>query len=256
MTSGSNSPFSFWQDVHRLLLSGHHTDALRQLATASASDQTGQAALALGVMYRRNQQTFQAICAWTQSLEQASGTGQRAVLQAVCHNFSGLYRELGDEDLASRFQQRALAYQDDFGAEDLLLLVNSALVNERWELAESLLTAAEELDGCESVQAELMATRGVLLGLTGHPQQGRDWLVAAYRRHLAQEHWQAASQDLINFAALCEQTDHLRVARRCLVSALEHLQCAPSERLEHMAAGALKRVNQQLHLRLQTAQWN
>src|SRR5262249_15223869 len=101
---------------------------------AVSTDPSPASRIAYGVCLAEQERYFESISMFMPIME---GTDRRAI-GIVCHNLAAIYREVGDFDLARRFQWRATLLQDESTAEDLVGLANDALINEHPEVAESL----------------------------------------------------------------------------------------------------------------------
>ena len=134
--------------------------------------------IAYGVCLSRQERYFEAISIFTPILD---GDNQQAI-GVVCHNLAAIYREVGDFELARRFQWRATLFLDDAGAEELLAMANDALANETYQTSESLLMAAIEMSGDvadEVRDGDLIATLGLIQAEITSPQQGMISLFSA-----------------------------------------------------------------------------
>lgn len=236
----------FWTHLTALVAAGRTSDARATLRAAISRRDCLELSVALGGLLVERQRYFDAIQIWTDGLDAAVAAGRRDVLAAIYSNLAAVYRDLGDLALARRFQQLALRYQDDCGAEDLLHLANDALACDRWELAQSLLDAAE--DACpedRSLQATVLATRGVLALRLAAPRPARRCLLAAYRLHRGFHDDGSAGRDLLNAAEAFILMNRLGFARRCLILARRHFRAA-GQRLWAAEARVRRRRVEQL----------
>lgn len=207
----------FASHLHSLFRAGRDADALTTLRATAHQQARFDLGLGAGAVLAERDAWREAITVWTALIEPASDLGRRDVLGAIYSNLAAAYRDLGDFALARSFQQQALHWQDDFGADDLLHLANDALAADRFPLALSLLeSAAASIDDDHPLQAELIATRGVLALRERNPRLAVRCLIAAYRRHLAQGDWNGVGRDLLNGAVAAEQMGRLAVAQRLL----------------------------------------
>lgn len=260
MTTPSSQPRSnarFWRQLSRLTAAGRVADAEQLLRNRVAAVNCPEARLTLAAVLAEQERFHEALCELTQVLDAAQASGRRDLLEAVHANLAAVYRELGEFDLARRFQQRALNYQDDYGPEELLQLANDALAARRWALAESLLQAADELSADDSpLLADIAATRGVCAGLKGQPAAGLRWLRGALACHREQEDWGAAGRDLLNLAALYHQLGRVDREQRLLATATRCLSRAGLPRTLQRAQAWSRRVEQLLALRAFDARRN
>ncbi len=219
-----------WDSLSRLTASGRWHDAEVTLRAVAESTGSHEARISLGALLADRGQLHAAVLEWTRVIDTAYARGDRAALAAVYHNLAAVYRQLGDLDLARRFQQRSLSLQDGCGPEDLLQLANDALSTGAWDLAESLLDAADGFARATPEDADLsqqiLATRGVLMGLRGQPLAGIPLLRRAYRQNRTAGNDLLAGKDLVNLAALFDQTERPGLASLCLRSSLRHFRAA------------------------------
>lgn len=213
----------FWPHLQHLLDAGRWGDAVATLRALFARTGWPELQVTLGSLLFERQDYYEAISAWTEVVEPASSRGRLDLLAAVYSNLAAAYRELGDAVLARRFQQQALRYQDDFGAEDLLHLANDAIAGGHFDLAESLLDSVGDLLGDDPrLQAEIYATHGVIALRRGAPRLARRGLLTAYRAHLQMGDEAGAGRDLLNAAEAFQVMHRLPAARRCLREAARH----------------------------------
>ena len=109
---------------------------------AVSLDVSPSSRIAYGACLATQERYFESISVIMPVLE---GT-DRTAIGIVCHNLAVIYREIGDYDLARRFQWRATLLQDDSTSEDLLGLANDALMSGHPETAGSLVAAMCEMD--------------------------------------------------------------------------------------------------------------
>ncbi len=237
----------FWPHLQSLLDAGRWGDAVATLRAVFSRTGWLDLQVTLGALFFERQQYHDAIVAWTSIVEPASQQGRLDLLAAVYSNLAATYRELGDPPLARRFQQQALRYQDDFGAEDLLHLANDAIASEQYNLAESLMDSIGDLLGDDPrLQAEVFATHGVIALRRGSPRMARRGILTAYRAHLQIGDEAGAGRDLLNAAEAFRTMNRLPAAQRCLQQAAIHFQncgqpvwqaeaCRRSERFDRIA---------------------
>lgn len=219
-----------WESVSRLTASGRWHDAEVTLRAVAESTGSHEARISLGTLLADRGQLHAAVREWTRVIDSAYVGGDRAALSAVYHNLAAIYRQLGDVDLARRFQQRSLTLQDACGPEDLLQLANDALSTRSWDLAESLLDAAAGFasNGVETsdLTHQILATRGLLLGLRGRPLVGIPLLRRSFHQNRLAGNDLLAGKDLVNLAALFDQTERPGLAILCLRGALRYFRAA------------------------------
>lgn len=236
----------FWPHLRHLLDAGRWGDAVATLRAVIARKGWLELRVTLGGLLFERQEYREAISTWTEVVEPASNQGRLDLLAAVYSNLAAAYRELGDASLARRFQQQALRYQDDFGADDLLHLANDAIAVGHFDLAESLLDSIRDLMGDDpSLHAEVYATRGIIALRRGVPRVARRGLLTAYRAHLQMGDEAGAGRDLLNAAEAFQLMNRLPAAQRCLQEAAELFQqsgqpvwcaeaCRRADRLERV----------------------
>jgi tetratricopeptide (TPR) repeat protein len=221
--SHRDSLTKFWPHLQALLDAGRWSDAI--VTVRALMERTGWLELnvTLGALLFERQHYGDAIAVWTAVIERASEQGRRDLLAAIYSNLAATYRELGDGVLARRFQQQALRFQDDFGADDLLHLANDAIAAEHYDLAESLLDSMSDLlDNHPHWLAEIYATRGIIALRCGHPRVARRGLLTAYRAHRQIGDDAGAARDLLNAAEAFQMMHRLLAAQRCLAQASRH----------------------------------
>ena len=173
----------------------------------------------------------EALCQLTAALDIAQRSGERGALATIYHNLAAVYRELGDNDLARRFQQRAIAMVDDCGPDELLGLANDAWRAERLEMAECLAGAAADFDegGLHGeMNAEVEATLGLLTGFLTDPREGIRPLLRAYSRHRATGELRLMGNDLLNLSALLGELGRHRGEMACVRRAIACFDDAPA----------------------------
>ncbi len=213
----------FWPHLQSLWQAGRWSDAIATLRAVTARLERLELRVTLGALLFERQQYGEAIAAWTEAIEPASQQARSDILAAVYSNLAATYRELGDSTLARRFQQQALHFQDDFGADDLLHLANDAIAAGHLELAESLLDSMSDLlDDHPALHAEIYATRGIIALRRGDPRVARRGLLTAYRAHLQIGDDSGAARDLLNAAEAFQMMHRLSAAQHCLLQASRH----------------------------------
>lgn len=178
----------------------------------------------------------EALCQLTSALDIAQQSGERGALATIYHNLAAVYRELGDNDLARRFQQRAIAMVDDCGPDELLGLANDAWRAERLEMAECLAGAAADFDEVDfdedgvhgEVNAEVEATLGLLTGFLTDPREGIRPLLRAYSRHKSAGELRLMGNDLLNLSALLGELNRHRGEMACVRRAIACFDDAPA----------------------------
>jgi tetratricopeptide (TPR) repeat protein len=182
-------------------------------------DKSPASRIAYGVCLSQQERYCEAISIFTTVLD----VDDRQAVGIVCHNLAAIYREVGDLDLARRFQWRATLLLEDAGPEELLAMANDALANESYETSESLLMAAIEMssDIADEVQdGDLVATLGLIQAEITTPREGMMTLFSAYRRHQEIQDFRGMGNDLLNMSALFGRLQRRRAERACLERAI------------------------------------
>jgi len=200
--------------------------------TALELDETAGSRLAFGTSLATREQYHDALCRLTEALDLAAQSGDRAVLGATYHNLAAIYRELGDNDLARRFQQRAILQLDDCRGIDLLGLANDAWLSGRSEVATCLASSCTELDWDESevdsVMLEAQATLATTMGISEDPRQGIRSLIQVYRRHRAENEVRLMGIDLLNLSTLLSELGWYQAEMNFVRQAISHFDQAPA----------------------------
>lgn len=209
--------------------SGRWTDADGCYASAVAIDLSPTSRIAFGSSLAMRERFNEAICQLTAAIDVATQTGDREALGVIFHNLAAIYRELGDADLARRFQQRALQQTDDCGPAELLGLANDAWVSRRSELAACLSASCADMendgDDCEW---EAQATLSVITGLAEHPREAIRSLIHVYRQHRAAAAERLMGIDLLNLAVLFSKVGWYRAEMKLVEQAIRHFEQAPA----------------------------
>ena len=190
-----------------------------QFTEAISLHDTASIRIAYGVYLFRRERFHEAICTLVPILDGSD----LAAMGIVCHNLAAIYREIGDLDLARRFQWRATLLQTEADADVLLALANDAIAVGCLEAAEPLITTAVELN-CDSTKScqdgDLVATRGLLQAITDSPRQGLITLFSAYRLHQRHSDVRRMGTDLLNMANLFGELRRYRAEKTCLLRAI------------------------------------
>ncbi len=209
----SSSERGDWSSVDRLF------------REALALDPAASHRIAYGVCLARQERYFEAISIFTLVLDGRD----RSAIGVVCHNLAAIYREVGDLDLARRFQWRAMLLQDDSGVEEVLGMANDALASDHHEVAESLAMSACEMNGEEpelTSDGDLLATTGLVKAVLDSTEEGLLTLFAAYRQHQADHDLRRMGIDQLNMGALFGELNRHRAERACLERALRYFEQA------------------------------
>lgn len=198
----------------------------RYFRVAVDKDETSASRIAFGVYLADRERFNESIVVLTPVLDGSD----RSAIGVVCHNLAAIYRSLGDLDLARRFQWRATLLQPDLGNDDLLAMANDALLQSRIEVAETLVEAAfemadsEEDDDSPNVDADLMATKGLIQASSDGVEAGVLTIFRAYCRHRDAGDRRGMGADLLNLSMLFGTLNRHRAERACLNRALKCFQ--------------------------------
>lgn len=197
-------------------------------STAITVDASPASRIAFGASLATRERYNEAICQLTAGIDLATESGHREALGVIFHNLAAIYRELGDADLARRFQQQSLLQSDDCGPVELLGLANDAWLSRRTELAACLANSCVELDQDDLVSEDLeaLATVGVMSGLLEDPRQGIKSLIQIYRQHQSRNETRLAGIDLMNLAILCSEIGWYVAEARLVRRAIAHFDMA------------------------------
>jgi tetratricopeptide (TPR) repeat protein len=216
---------------------------------AISSDTSPRSRIAYGVCLAAQERYFESISAFMPIME---GTDRQAI-GIVCHNLAAIYRDIGDFDLARRFQWRATLLQDESTLEDLVGLANDALISDHTDVAESLISAACEMDGEDfegSADGDLIATAGLVKAKSGLTREGLYVLFAAYRRHRSIQDFRGMGFDLMNMAMLLGELNRHQAKKICLLRAIDCFQQAGAPQSRERAGQQLDQLGQMHAVRL------
>lgn len=213
-------------------LQGQWAEADACYLAAIELDRTSGSRIAFGTSLAHREQYHGALCCLTDALDQASKAGDREALGVIYHNLAAIYRELGDYDLARRFQQRSILQLDDCRPVDLLGLANDAWLSGRSEIATCLASSCTELDSdgdeLDCVLLEAQATLAITVGLAEDPRQGIRSLIQIYRQHRAANDVRLMGVDLLNLSALLSELGWYRAEMNFVRRAISLFDQAPA----------------------------
>ena len=167
--------------------------------------------LACGTYLAERQQHGDAIRYLIQGLDEAQSAGDLDSQASIFSSLATIYRELGDHDLARRFQGQVLAIHGAADAGDLLDWSADALLAGKTTLAETLARNAQELvQESEDIemQADAFGLLGAIAARQGHLRRAVWLLIRAARGHqcVADEHGLATDyQNLAEVFGLMER---------------------------------------------------
>lgn len=218
--------------AEQFALQGRWAEADACYRAAIELDDTPASRIVFATSLSTREQYHAALCCLTEALDQASTTGDQKALGVIYHNLAAIYRELGDYDLARRFQQRSILQLDDCRAIDLLGLANDAWLSGRSEIATCLASSCTELDpdddDVDSVVLEAQATLAVTMGVTEDPRQGIRALIQIYRHHRDANDVRSMGIDLLNLSALVSELGWYQTEMKFVRQAIGHFDQAPA----------------------------
>jgi tetratricopeptide (TPR) repeat protein len=220
------------------------------------ADESPLCRIAFGSSLATRERFNEAICQFTEALDVASASGDREALSAIFHNLAAVYRELGDPDLARRFQQRSVQQMDDCGPAELLGLANDAWLSDRKELAAFLSTACIDFDDPEQVDLEAQATASVIAGLTSDPREAIRPLIEVFRQHKRMNNLRLMGIDLLNLSALVGELERFRTEIQLVQQAINCFERAPAPVSANKARQHLSMLQRMQSLRNFDPQWN
>jgi tetratricopeptide (TPR) repeat protein len=239
-----------WADAIVHTRSWGEADAVFQRAVAL--DVSPCSGIAYGCALAEQERFNEALCQLTAALDIARRSGDRNALATIYHNLAAIYRELGDNVLARRFQQSAISQLDNCGPAELLGLANDAWLAERLELAECLAGTAADIDEADAYRepsAEVEATIGLLTGFLNDPRDGIRPLLRAYSRHKAAGELRLMGNDLLNLSALLGELGRHRGELACVRRAIACFDDAPAPVSGAKALRLLEYLERLRHLR-------
>lgn len=194
---------------------------------ALAVDVSPAARIGYGVFLAEQERYSEAIRVFTPILD---GTN-RSAIAVVCHNLAAIYREIGDDDLARRFQWRATLMHDQADAVDLLGMANDALSAGNPDVAGSLVMSACEAcedDVVDPSDGDLTATMGLAYAAEGSTKEALLTLFTAYRHHQSASDYRGMGADLMNMSLVFGELRRHRAERTCVLRAIRCFQQAPA----------------------------
>lgn len=218
--------------AERLGLQGQWAEADACYRSAIELDGTPASRIAFAASLATREQYHDALCSLMDALDQASKSGDQQALGVIYHNLAAIYRELGDYDLARRFQQRSILQLEDCRAVDLLGLANDAWLSGRAEIATCLASSCTELDpeddAVDFVALEAQATLAITMGVTEDPRQGIRALIQIYRHHRDANDMRSMGIDLLNLSALVSELGWYQTEMNFVRQAIGHFDQAPA----------------------------
>jgi tetratricopeptide (TPR) repeat protein len=208
---------------------------------AISLDTSAASRIAYGVCLSNQERYFEAITVLTPILDGVD----RYAIGIVSHNLAAIYRELGDIELARRFQWRATLLQEDSGPDDLLGMANDAYLGERHQVAESLLLSAIDLQDDHAEQTmdgDFIATKGLIQSVRDSVQVGLLTIYAAYQQHQVEADFRRMGTDQLNMSVLFGELKRYRAERACLRRAISCFERASAPFSLNRARQMLERL--------------
>jgi tetratricopeptide (TPR) repeat protein len=205
-------------------------------------DKSPATRIAYGVFLGEQERYAESIATFTPILD----GDNRTAIAIVCHNLAAIYREVGDLDLARRFQWRATLLKDSADETDLLGMANDALVAQQPETAAAQIMTACEMTGEpieDCADGDLIATTGLAYAAEGSTKDALLTLFTAYRRHQAASDFRGMGADLMNMSALFGELNRHRTERTCVLRAIRCFQKAPAPLSLRNARQRLERLD-------------
>lgn len=228
------------------------TEAARSTFEQAVRHDPGQLARnAYGCFLRSIEDYRGAIEQFTGLLDAARENSDHELLAIASNNLAAVFRDLGEYELASRFQQRATASQPECDHVDLSNLANDALVSGRYDLAERLVRLSlhmEGEDGSFESEAADRGTLGLLAGLTGNAREGIGLLRSACVLHRRAEDHRGLGADYVNLAFLFGALGRSRAQVRCLRRAVRCYRLASANTSASRARRLLREARSEAKL--------
>lgn len=201
------------------------------LYIAAVEQHPSVATLAAHAGFLREREQFGAsIARLTQLLDMATETGDDVAMGWAYEQLAGIYRDLGDFELAGRFQRRAIAAKPWSDHVDLTHLASDAVACGEFDVAETLAVNGLQMQssGLES-PVDLAADfgmLGVIRGLQGDRHEAIALLWQAYQLHQAANDAHGMGRDLMNLSEFFGDLGRQRTELRCLNRAVALLEAA------------------------------
>lgn len=215
--------------------------------------------LAYGAFLAERQEIRRAIDHLMHGLDAATTSGDLGSQAVAFADLAAIYRQIGEFDLARRFQRQVLAIRQQADAGDLLAWSADALLANKTPLAESLAHAAWNLaeDGHDlSTQADCFGVLGMVAARRGRHRRAISLLIQAARRHHALRETQALGTDYANLGEVCGLIGRLRWQRAFYATASHWFQQAGMPQSRQQMAHRLRAADVLKHLGAAQAAWN
>lgn len=200
----------------------HWTEAGRLFSSLAAGDPSPTTQAVCGVYFAERQDYHTALVHFMRGLDGAQETGDLPLQAVIFGNLAAIYRELGDRDLAQRFQRQVLAIQADAGPSELLDWSSDALLAGNTSLAEQLINQALDLAGDAAdigTQADAWGQLGLTAARQAKPRLAVRLLIRAARGHHLLGDDQGLGSDFQNLAEVFGLLDRYEWQRLSLAAA-------------------------------------
>ncbi len=163
----------------------------------------------------------------------------------VLSDLAVVYRELGEFDMARRFQQRVVNLQISSDSADLEALANDAFSCGEFDLAKELISTAAVIEDAATPieQANAFGSRGLLAAANRRPKTGLRLLYQASQLHRQLNDQLGAGKDWLNMAEVFSQLGRYRGMRGALRRAIRSLAQTPSTHLLPIAQLRYAQIN-------------
>jgi tetratricopeptide (TPR) repeat protein len=235
------------------------SEADRLFAQVVATEPTTAMHIAFGVYLAERQNYPAAIRQLMLGLDGAKAEGDLSSQELVYSNLAAIFRELGDADLAQRFQRRVLAIEDSAGPMDLLAWSQDALLAGRLEVAEKLarnaLQLAQDAEDI-SLQADSWGAIALIAARQGKLRLAIRLLIRAIRGHDFIGDDRGSAIDLQNLAEICGLVQRFHWQRAFFGAAQDRFREVGMPRSESRVQSRLRDVDRLERYRRMEAGWN
>lgn len=259
------------QDAETLAARGCFRRARAAFQTALDSQQDGHAAatarLAFACFLMRRGDHAAAMTHLQHVLSMAVQGDDAVLRSAACNNMAVACREMGEPEMAARWQQcatawlhaQALPVDAEETARDLANRANDAIAASDLDLAEQLLWRSLLLEQSrESVegQASDWGSLGLVAGLRGELRTAVRRLGRACRLHAQLGDTRGTGCDLMNLATFLQEAGRWRTAGRLLHQARQHFKQAGAADLVERADLRLREARRFVRVFCANPAWN
>lgn len=254
-----NSSHSLLQNAAQSCAKRDWAQADRQYLAAVSSNEDLETWFASGCHFAERQQYAVAIPQFMQALDRAQLAGDVRWQAVIFRNLAAIYRELGDFELARRFQRQTLALEESAGPDELLDWSADALLTGKTKLAQQLAEVAGKLaEDSENIaaQADAYGQRGVIAARRGRLRSAVRLMIRAARGHQFLDDDRNLGADYQNLAEVCGLIQRDVWQRTFFAAARECFERAGMMRSESRAALRLRQAERLEGYRRTVAGWN